>query len=264
MEATGKYHRSAHQSLEQMGFQVMVINPYQSKHFAKALNLLCKTDRVDGRMLSLFGEKMMFKPTVCSTEIQQNMQNLSRHLEDLKKIKVSLELRKREADGFVGRSLDNAINALKKEIKKTKDALENEVNSDKTLEHNADLLMSIPGIAQTTAICLLSYLKELGLVNNREIAALSGLAPVNNDSGLFKGKRRIKGGRHDVRSSLYLPCLGAATQHNPRLKRFYNKLVDAGKPKKVALTACMRKLIIWANALLASGQPWNGNYENNA
>jgi len=193
MEATGKYHRTAHQSLEQMGFQVMVINPYQSKHFAKAMNLLCKTDRVDARMLSLFGEKMMFKPTICLTEIQQNMQNLSRHLEDLKKIKVSLELRKREAEGFIGRSLDNAINALKKEIKKTKDALENEVSSDKTLEPNADLLMSIPGIAQTTAICLLSYLNELGLVNKREIAALSGLAPVNNDSGLFKGKRRIKG-----------------------------------------------------------------------
>ena len=107
----------------------------------------------------------------------------------------------------------------------------------------------------------MSYLKELGSLSKREISALSGLAPVNNDSGLFKGTRRIRGGRHDVRSSLYMPCLGAATQHNQRLKYFYQKLIDSGKPKKVALTACMRKLVVWANAILASNTPWEEGYE---
>ena len=107
---------------------------------------------------------------------------------------------------------------------------------------------------------LLCYLKELGQVSKREIAALSGLAPVNNDSGKFSGKRHIRGGRRDVRSHLYMPILGAATQHNPRLKIFYNRLVASGKPKKVALTACMRKLVVWANAVVSVGEVWDENY----
>jgi len=261
MEATGKYHRIAQRALEQMGFQVMIINPYQSKHFAKALNLLCKTDQVDAKMLSLFGEKMIFKPTVPPTEAQQMMQDLSRHLDDLKKIKVGLELRKKESTGFIESSLQNTMNTLQQEIKETEIELKNIAEQDVELKKKLNLLISIPGVAQTTAISLLSYLKELGSLSKREISALSGLAPVNNDSGLFKGTRRIRGGRHDVRSSLYMPCLGAATQHNQRLKYFYQKLIDSGKPKKVALTACMRKLVVWANAILASNTPWEEGYE---
>ena len=101
MEATGKYHRLAHKTLEEMGFKVMVINPYQSKHFANAMNLLCKTDKVDAKMLSLFAERMAFKTTVCANKIQQKAQDLSRYLDDLKKVKLDLNLRSRDSDGFI-------------------------------------------------------------------------------------------------------------------------------------------------------------------
>ena len=260
MEATGKYHRVAHKTLEKMGYKVMVINPYQSRHFAKSMNVLCKTDKIDAKLLALFGEKIDFKQTVCATKQQEDMQELSRHIDDLKKTKKDLENRKRESNGFIKDSLQKAINVLDKQINSTEKRLKLIVVEDPALNEKLDLIQSIPGIGEQTAICLLSYMKELGHVTKREVAALSGLAPINQDSGKFKGKRRIRGGRHDVRSHLYMPALGAATQHNARLKTFYNRLVAAGKPKKVALTACMRKLIVWVNAVLISGQAWQDNY----
>lgn len=264
MEATGKYHRTAHRELEELGFQVMVVNPYQSKHFAKALNLICKTDKVDAWMLAQFGKKMDFKATPCATKKQEKIQDLSRHLDDLKKLKHGLEMRIRESQGFIKKSLAKALHPLNKEIKATEKELKSLVDNDKSLSEKKVLLLSIKGIGETTAIVLLCYLKELGHLNKRQIAALSGLAPINNDSGKFRGKRRIQGGRHDIRSHLYMPILGAATQHNPRLKAFYERLIAAGKPHKVALTACMRKLIVWANALLTTGEYWNDNYAKNS
>lgn len=264
MEATGKYHRIAHRALSEMGFEVMVINPYQSRHFAKSLNLLCKTDRVDAKLLSLYADRMDFQPTRCANKSEEAMQDLSKHLDDLKQVKQELEARLRESHGFIGRSLENTINSMDREIKKTEAKLKEVIAKDEHLQKKLSLLVSIPGIGEVTAICLLSTVRELGSISKREIAALCGLAPVNNDSGTFKGKRRIRGGRHDVRSHLFMPTLGAATQYNKRLNAFYKKLVLAGKPKKVALTACMRKLIIWANAILASGQPWGDNLDKNA
>lgn len=257
MEATGKYHRLAHQALEDMGFLVMVVNPYQSKNFAKAMNLLCKTDKVDAKMLATFAEKMDFKPTPCAEPNQQKILDLSRHLDDLKQIKVDLEHRQKEADGFIGKSLKATAETVKKEIKKTEKALEQSIEEDESMQRNLTLLLTIPGVGLPTAISLLSYLRELGKVGKRQISALSGLAPMNNDSGSFQGKRRIRGGRHDVRTNLYMPIVGAATQHNKRLMAFYNKLISNGKPKKVALTACMRKLVVWANAMIASGERWD-------
>ena len=264
MEATGKYHRVAHKTLEKLGYRVMIINPYQSRHFAKSMNVLCKTDKVDAKLLALFGEKMNFKDTPCATQQQEDMQELSRHIDDLKKTKMDLEQRKRDSEGYIKKSLQKAIDFLDKQIKEAEKRLKLTIEDDKVLKEKVKLIQSIPGLGEQTAICLLSYMKELGHVTKREVAALAGLAPINNDSGTFRGRRRIRGGRHDVRSHLYMPALGAATQHNARLKEFYNKLVAAGKPPKVALTACMRKLIIWVNALIMTGQPWQDNYAKNS
>lgn len=259
MEATGKYHRLAHEELEALDFSVMITNPYQTKNFAKALNLLCKTDKVDAKMLATFADKIGFKATPCASKQQQKILDLSRHLDDLKKVKTQLGIRNKESNGFIGKSLDSTISHIKKQIKKTEKELEEAVSQEKELKEKLELLISIPGVGKTTAISLLSYLKELGSVNKRQIAALAGLAPMNNDSGCHQGKRRIKGGRHDVRSHLYMPIVGAATKHNKRLNEFYEKLLRNGKCKKVALTACMRKLVVWANTILASGQPWDAN-----
>lgn len=264
MEATGKFHRIAYKTLEDMGFSVMVVNPYQTKHFAKAMNLLCKTDRVDAKMLALFAERMEFKPVKCSSEKQEKMQELSGHLDDLKQLKLDLESRLRESkDRFIEPSLKKVLGVLDQEIKATEKQLKFLIESDEELKKKLELLLTIPGVGQTTAVNLLSYLKELGTLNKYEIGSLAGLAPMNNDSGKLKGRRSIKGGRHQIRRHLYMPVLGAATQYNARLKAFYQRLVASGKPKKVALVACMRKLVIWANAVLANNQPWNENYLKN-
>lgn len=259
MEATGKYHRVAHEVFEEIGLEVMVINPFQSRNFAKAMNLLCKTDKVDAKLLSIFGERMEFKPTKRAEPLEREIQELSRHLDDLKKLKRDLELRLKESDGFISRSLKAAIKTLDKQIAETEKRLKETFNQDEQLQERLRVLVSIPGIGETTGIYLLSFLRELGTLNKREIAALSGLAPVNNDSGKFTGKRRIKGGRHDVRRHLYMPTLGSVTRHNPRLKTIYEDLVARGKPKKVAITACMRKLVVWANAMLATNTLWEEN-----
>jgi len=260
MEATGKYHRVAHEVFEEIGLEVMVINPYQSRHFAKAMNLLCKTDKVDAKLLSLFGERMEFKPTKRAGPLEREIQELSRHLDDLKKLKRDLDLRLKESSGFISRSLKAAIKTLEKQITETDKRLKETFKQDEQLQERLRVVVSIPGIGEATGICLLSFLRELGTLNKREIAALSGLAPVNDESGKHKGKRRIKGGRHDVRSHLYMPTLGSVTRHNPRLKTIYEDLVARGKPKKVAITACMRKLVVWANAMLATNTLWEENF----
>ena len=161
-----------------------------------------------------------------------------------------------KSEGFTEKSLKRAVEGIEVEIKATTKELEKEISKDEEIEKKSVLLETIPGIGRSTAIMLLSGLRELGKLKKTEIAALSGLAPVNNDSGGHKGKRSIRGGRHEVRALLYMPILGAATQHNPRLKEFYERLVESGKPKKVALTACMLKLVVWANAILKTGEPW--------
>ena len=257
MEATGKYHRLCHKILAKIGFSVMVINPYQSRHFARAMNVLCKTDAVDAKILAMYADKMNFKDMKPAEDNEIALQELSHHLSDLQKVKQDLESRRREANDITKESLDNVIDAVVKEIKDIEKKLQELVITDIDFKEKFDLLCTIPGIGPVTAIMLLSYLKELGTLNKREIAALAGLAPVNNDSGTYKGKRTIKGGRHHLRSSLYMPVLGAATKHNKKLNEFYTGLVNRGKPKKQALTACMRKLVIWANAVLATKQPWD-------
>lgn len=256
MEATGKYHRLAHAVLHDMGFKVMVINPYQSRNFAKAMNILCKTDGVDAKVLSLFGKSVEFKESKPERANQALMRDLSRHLEDLKRMKTELELRLREADGFILASLKEVKDSLLSQIARTESQLKEISSSDDQISKSKGFLTTIPGIGETTAIMLCSLLKELGHVSPKEIGALTGLAPMNNESGTFKGKRRIRGGRHEIRCALYMPVLGAATRHNPRLMALYKRMVQNGKPKKVALTACARKLIVWANAMLANNQPW--------
>lgn len=260
VEATGKYHRLVHEELVKLGHKVMIINPYQSRHFAKAMNVICKTDVVDAKILSLYAEKMDFKHTKPPTVKELKMQELSRHLEDLKKIKQDLENRLRDSEGYVAKSLKKAIKAIEKQIKETEEKLQEFVKTDEEVEKRCSLLTSIPGIGIPTAIMLLCNLRELGSLDRNEITALSGLAPINNDSGLFSGKRYVRGGRKEIRAKLFMPILGAATRHNKRLKAFYEKLVADGKAKKVALTACMRKLIVWANSILASGKKWQENF----
>jgi transposase len=256
MEATGKYHRLSHMILAELGFEVMLINPFQSRNFAKSMNVICKTDKVDAKILALYAERMGYKESKPLESIDLELQELLRYLEDLEKVRRDLEARLREAEGFVAKSLRKALASIEKEIAATREKLAEAVESNPAIAEKCELLTSIPGIGKQSAIMLLSSLRELGKLGKNKISALAGVAPRNNDSGTYRGKRYVKGGRRSIRASLYMPVLGAATQYNKRLNAIYKRLVAAGKSKKVALIACMRKLVIWANALLANKQKW--------
>ena len=256
MEATGKYHRLAQRTLVKMGFSVVVINPYQSRYFAKAMNLFCKTDAVDAKVLSLYGDRMEGMEKPLATETEERVQDLIRHKEDLKKTRVDLGLRLKESTGFIHDSLKRALTTVDEELKKTEDEIHQEIETEDSLRERCSLLETIPGVGRSTAVVLVGLLRELGTLSGKEAAALAGVAPMNWDSGTMKGKRRIQKGRHDLRALLYMPILGAATKHNSTLMAFYQRLMAAGKPAKVALTACIRKLIVYANAMLKNNTPW--------
>lgn len=260
LESTGKYHRLAHEVLSKMGYPVMVINPYQSRYFAKALNIRCKTDRVDARVLWQYGKSVPFEETVYRGEKALKEQELMRHLSDLEKQRLQLKARQANSLKEVYSSLQRCIKVIEQEIERIKAKLSKLIKEDDELREKQKLLCSIPGIGAKTAVLLLCLLRELGELSKNEISALVGVAPMNNDSGTSSGQRVIKGGRHDVRCGLYMPAMGAATQHNPRLKEIYERLVAKGKPKKVAITACMRKLVVWANAILATEKEWDKNH----
>lgn len=256
MEATGRYHRLAHRILSDLGFDVMVINPYQSRHFAQSMNIFCKTDRVDAKVLSQYAQRMNFSKTAVPTPMEAKLQDLIRHLDDLKSILAQYENRLDHAEEVALTSLKRLMKSTEKEIGIATKAIQALIKSDNYLSKRCEILTSIPGIGEATAAVLVGLLKELGNISNKEAAALAGLAPMNRDSGSFVGKRHIQKGRHDVRRFLYVPIVGAATQHNAVLKEFYDRLIAAGKPTRVALMACMRKLIVFANTLLRKGEMW--------
>lgn len=259
MEATGRYHRVAHRTLNVLGFNAMVINPFQSRHFAKSMNIFCKTDKVDAKVLSLYAERMDFLKTSVPSETEEKLQDLVRHIDDLKSILMQYENRLENTTGVPLQSLKRLIKAIKEEIKEVTKAIDELAKSDEHLSKRCEILTSIPGVGNATAVVLVSLIKELGGITNKGAAALAGLAPMNCDSGRFTGKRHIQKGRQDVRRFLYMPILGAATQHNPELKKFYDRLIAAGKPPRVALVACMRKLIVFANSLLRKEEMWSPN-----
>lgn len=256
VEATGKFHRVAHKSLCDMGFEVMVINPYQSRNFARAMNILCKTDKVDAKVLCMYGERMEFKQSLRRSDSQEELNELARRKaqlqQDLIREKNRLKGAHPATKGSIKRHikfLEDAIESLDKEL------VENVVCEEET-KKKLEILTTVPGIGKSSAILLLAYLPELGELSRRAVASISGLAPSNRDSGTMKGKRSIQKGRLEIRQSLYMPMLNAI-RNNYKIRNFYQHLKSQGKEGKVALTACMRKLITILNLMIKNGTKWN-------
>lgn len=256
LEATGKYHRLAHQMLHEAGFNVAVVNPYRSRKFADALGQLAKTDTIDAEVLARFAELINPPVTLPPSEHQKALRELN-----VARRQVLDEV------GILGRQLlttDHSLSArqIKARIKmceRHQGVLEKEIRqlieTRQELKHRFDILTSIPGVGVVTATTLLTDLDELGQVNCREIAALAGLAPMNRDSGARRGVRTIRGGRQHVRNMLYM-CAVCLSRMKGLMGNFYRKLVEQGKNKKVALIAVARKLVILANTLIAENRPW--------
>lgn len=260
LEATGGYERNIACALQAAGFAVAVINPRQARDFAKAMGILAKTDRIDAQGLAHLAEVLAKRPErdklvrPLPSDEQRAMQALVARRRQL----VEMLAAERQRMTISHAAARPSIEALVKAIRAQLDTVESELVShiDKHHHELARQLSSVRGIGPTTMATLIADVPELGRLGRREISALIGVAPFNRDSGQYRGKRMIFGGRGHVRQVLYMATL-SAIRFNAVIARFYRRLVLAGKPKKVALVAAMRKFLTILNAMVKTGLPWD-------
>ncbi len=255
-EATGAYHRALERSLGAAGVPLAKINPRHARRFAEALGQLAKTDRLDAALLARFGA-LLEPPTrpVLSPTLDAMKELLVARQALIKDRTAALNRQKIVRSPLLRRHLAQRLRQIAHQLAALEAYLHSLCKKDADLAPRLAILMSIPGIAQVTALSLLVDMPELGSLDQGQAASLAGVAPVAQDSGTSRGRRTIRGGCAPVRQALYMPALVAA-RFNPDLKAKYQALVAAGKPAKVALTAIMRKLIILANALLRDQRHW--------
>lgn len=255
VEATGGYERSLAEACAAKEMPVIIVQPIQVRQFARAQGILAKTDKIDARLIAQFG--VVMRPEVrplCSKKVRFIRDLLARRRQ-LHEMRTQELNRQHKAPKVLSASHRRLLKLLDKEIMRVDDQLAKAVSEMTAWEQTFEILKSVPGIGDGVAYTLLGELPELGQLSNRKIAALCGLAPYNRDSGQMNGKRRIRGGRAPIRTVLYMAML-SAIQHNPVMKSFYQRLVDEGKHKKVALTACMRKMMTILNTMVRNNQEW--------
>jgi transposase len=257
-ESTGGYELLAVSSIAQAGLPVVIVNPRQVRNFAKATGILAKTDAIDARVIAHFAQAV--KPEIRQLKDRQTSELtalVTRRRQIIEMI-VAENNRLRLASKRNKKDIKDHIRWLKKRLEKIETDIGKMIQSSPIWRCKNDILQSVPGIGPVTSASLICDLPELGVLNRKKIAMLVGLAPLNCDSGKYKGRRRIWGGRASVRSGLYMATL-AAIRCNPAIKGFYQRLTDAGKCHKVAITACMRKLLIITNAMLRDQTLWQQN-----
>jgi len=252
-EATGSYHRRLANVLARAAIPYCVLNPRQARDFAKATGQLAKTDRVDARILALFAQRMQPRPTEPVSDARAALSELVTRRHQLIQMRTA-ETNRRHQQRF-GASVLEHIEWLDDQIQRIEAQIKALVRTEPQWRQDLERWQSVPGVGPVLSYVLLASLPELGQLNRQQISALAGVAPLCCDSGTYRGQRRIWGGRASLRRCLYMAAL-VATRFNPELKAFYERLVSRGKPKKVALTACMRKLLVCLNAMQRDTAPY--------
>lgn len=261
IEATGGYERPVAAALAATDLPVAVVNPRQTRDFARASGRLAKTDRIDAKALALFAERMRPEVRPVPSADQEALAALVDRRRQLVEMKVAEQNRLETASSeAVRRDIERHLAFLDERLAAAERQLEAAVEESPMWRVEEELLCSVPGVGKTTARVLLARLPELGEANRQEIAKLVGVAPLNWDSGQRRGERVTWGGRPMVRSALYMAAL-VAVRHNRRLRQFYERLLERGKAKKVALVACMRKLLVWLNTIVKTKTPWQPNHQ---
>jgi len=255
LEATARLEMPLAIALAAKGLPVAVVNPRQVREFARASGILAKTDRIDAQVLARFGEKMRPEVRPLKDKETRELTALMTRRRQLVAMLVAEKSRLAAAPQAVRKDIKTHIAWLEKKLSKMNDHLSDKIKNSPVWHEKDALLQSVPGVGPVLSTSLMADLPELGTLNRRQIAALVGVAPFNRDSGAFRGKRCVWGGRRHLRSSLYMATL-AATRSNPVIRTFYQRLCEAGKPRKVALTACMRKLLTILNAIIKTQTPW--------
>jgi len=256
IEATGRYERLLADAALAKDMPVIIVNPLHVRRYAGAVGQLAKTDKIDARVIAEYAAIIQpeLRP-VCSRNVRAIKDLLARRRQLL-----SMRTMEKNRAHIMPKSLQADIRRhilhLDKQVEKLDKLLDQKIEAEEQWRDKRAIMLSMPGIGPAVVNTLLGDLPELGQLNNKQIAALTGVAPYNRDSGSLRGKRRIRGGRHSVRTILFMATL-TSVQHNPVIKRFYQHLVAQGKHKKVALTACIRKMVIMLNAMLRDGKRWN-------
>ena len=249
-EATGGYETLLKNALQKASIALCIMPPHRTHAFSKAMGQKAKTDEEDAKMLALFGEKFTPDPALPLNSEEEQLKALGRIRLQVMKSYVAAKLRlKKWLDSYSKHFLNQTIKFLSKQLEQIDQKMRELIEKVPSLKNKADRLLQIQGVGFITAAAMLAYIPELGTLDDRSITSLSGLAPRNRDSGKYVGKRFIGGGRSQVRYSLYMSAITAVI-YNPVLKTYYERLVQRGKNKKVALVAVMRKLIILMNRVL--------------
>tara|TARA_R110002073_G_scaffold68403_1_gene169899 strand:- start:5431 stop:6381 length:951 start_codon:yes stop_codon:yes gene_type:complete len=255
VEATGGYERDLVAACAERGLPVVVVQPRKVREYARITGVMAKTDKLDAQVIAKFGAQIQPEVRALSGESVRLFKDLLARKRQLNEARTQELNRQHKATKTVARSHVAMIKLLDKEIAWVNDKLSKALTDIEEWQHTYDLISTVPGIGDGVAFTLLGELPELGTLTSREVAALCGLAPFNKDSGSMKGKRRIRGGRAPIRTVLYMAML-SAIQHNPVMRSFYLRLVAQGKHKKVAITACMRKMMTILNAMVRDQRPW--------
>jgi transposase len=256
LEATGGQETAVTAALVTAGVTVAVVNPRQVRDFARATGQLAKSDALDARVLALFAARVQPPPRPLPDVVAQELAALLARRRQLVEMRTAEQHRRPTLAARLRPALDAHVVWLSQQIAELDQELDRTLRASPVWREKEDLLRTIPGIGPVVARTLLGELPELGTLNRWEVAALAGVAPLNQDSGRHQGKRRTWGGRAPVRAALYMAAV-TATRCNPTIRALYTRLRVAGKPAKVALVACMRKLLTIANAILRDATPWS-------
>ena len=262
MEASGGYERGWARVLREAGIEVRIVDPKRVRNFALSAGRLAKNDVIDAEMIAWFAETFSDAPGQTHDAAHEELQTLVKARLGLIDFRMRLVSQSEHAaPGLVQKAHARVLKSLASEIAKLEAAICAKVRSTPDFAERAEIIESVPGFAETSSANLVAGMPELGQVSNEIAAALIGVAPYDDDSGKRRGDRHVKGGRRWVRNAIYMPCVGAATLNNPVLKAYYQRLIAKGKEPKVAIIACMRKLIVILNTMIARRQKWDpGRY----
>lgn len=258
MEASGGYERDWAKALREGGVEVRIVDPKRVRSFARSAGRLAKNDTIDAEMIAWFAETFgEVKGQAYDAEREKLLQIVYARQALLDQQTQMRNRREHSVPDVVQQMQRRLSKAITVELAKLEAAMKALVKANPHFVECAEIIESVPGLAELTSAGLIAAMPELGQMSNKAAPALLGAAPYDDDSGKRRGERKIKGGRRKVRKLFYMACMGAATRHNPVLKVFYDRLIAKGKKKKVAIVACMRKLIVILNVMLARRQKWN-------
>lgn len=255
IEATGGLETEVIIQLQAALLPVALINPRQGRDFAKATGKLAKTDAIDAQILAHFGEAMKPKVLAIESESARQLRELMSRRRQLVEMQTAEKNRRTRTRGQALADIEEHIEYLEQRLEKLNQEIEQLTQTNQEWIDKVNLLKTTPGIGPVISTTLVSDLPELGRLTAKQISRLVGVAPINHDSGQHKGKRMIQGGRAHIRATLYMGAV-VAMRHNPVIKAFYERLVGRGKSKKLALTACVRKILVILNAMVRQNQPW--------